>query len=232
MIRENLAGIRAKIEASCGRSGRQANEIILVAVTKNIPIESIAEAAKMGLSHLGESKVQEALTKFSPLQTQFPQLKWHMIGHLQTNKVKRTCDVFSCIQSLDSEKLATEIGRQAKALGKVQDCLIEVKVSDEPAKTGIGVKKIPQLLEFCKSLNTVRVTGLMCVAPYFEDTNLVRPYFAKARKLYDQFFSSSLIDSSRPTLSMGMSHDYEVAIEEGSTMIRIGTALFGQRQDR
>ncbi len=226
MIQENLAGIRAGIEASCKRSGRQAGEITMVAVTKTVPIERIAEAARLGLNQIGENKVQEALAKRPGLLPGFPQLKWHMIGHLQTNKASRACELFDCIQSLDSEKLASSLDRRAAELGKIQDCLIELKVSSEESKTGISAEQFPALFEFCKSLKNIRVSGLMCIAPYFEKADHARPYFAKARKMYDQFFSSSSLSS---VLSMGMSHDFEAAIEEGSTMIRIGTALFGER---
>ena len=230
MIQENLAGIRAKIEASCKRSGRQANQVKIAAVTKTVPIERISEAARLGLDVMGENKVQEAGAKIPALRPQFPQLKWHMIGHLQGNKAARACELFDCIQSLDSKKLAASLDRRAAELGKTQDCLIEVKVSPEESKSGIAAEEAPALFEFCKTLKNVRVSGLMCIAPYFEDANLARPYFSKARRLYDQFFSSgSLNDAGAPVLSMGMSHDFEAAIEEGSTMIRIGTALFGER---
>lgn len=233
MIAQNLARVREKIEESCKRSGRQPGEVQLLAVTKNVPPEVVQEGVQAGLTHLGESKVQETLAKHEVLQPRFPQLKWHMIGHLQSNKVNRACEVFDAIQTLDSEKLAAAVNRRAAELGKIQECLIEVKVSDEPSKSGAAPDQIEPILQSCSSLKNLRVKGLMCMAPYFEDASASRPYFAKARGIFEKHFVKSSLNSSGPAvLSMGMSHDFEAAIQEGSTMVRIGTALFGARSPK
>lgn len=212
-----------RIDQSCQRVGRRKEEVQLVAVTKTVPAEMITEAVRSGIKEIGESRVQESLDKYQTIHSSFPSLRWHMVGHLQRNKVNRAVELFDCIQSVDSTKLIEAIDRRASELGKIQDCLVEVKVSDEPSKQGLPPEELSHFMQFCSSLKNVRLNGMMILAPYFDNAEQVRPYFKKAKEIYDQFFIQ------HPILSMGMSSDFEIAIEEGSNMVRIGTALFGVR---
>lgn len=230
MIEENLNKVLERIEKACQRSQRSKEEIQLVAVTKTVPVESIAEAVRCGVQIIGENKVQESQDKFQNLHASFTFLKWHMLGHLQTNKVNRAVEIFDCIQSVDSIKLIDAINRRASELNKIQDCLVEVKVSEEPTKYGLSPENLKNLLDYCQSLKNIKIQGLMIMAPFFEDVALARPYFTKARKLFEKFFISDPEPRvPNPVLSMGMSSDFEIAIEEGSSMVRIGTAIFGSR---
>lgn len=196
----------------------------MVSVTKSVPMDLIEGALRLGLKDLGESRVQEAVSKSSLLQEKYPHLKWHLLGHLQSNKVRPAIKIFDFIESVDSLKLAFNINQKAQELNKVQDCLLEVKISEEPSKTGLASSEAGKFLEDCHALKFIRIKGIMCLAPFFEEKEKARPYFAKGRKLFEKYFSQSNI------LSMGMSNDFEIAIEEGSTQVRIGTALFGSRQ--
>ena len=219
-ISENLNRIRSKIAEAALRSGRDPSEISLVAVTKLHSPEEICEALKCGVAITAENKVQELLKKYDLVQS--PQ--WHLIGHLQTNKVKQIIGKVSLIHSVDSLHLAEEINKRAAALGIVQDVLIQVNAASEQQKSGISSEELPGLLDSIKPLTNVRVRGLMQIAPYAEDSEDVRIYFKQLKQLYEKYRT----DDFR-YLSMGMSGDYEVAIEEGSNMVRIGTAIFGAR---
>ena len=228
MIFQNLETIRQKINLACSRSGQLSENIHLIAVTKKVPAGPMIEASRYNITDFGESKVQEAQTKFQEIHTAHPHLKWHLIGHLQSNKVNRAVELFDLIQSVDSIKLIERIDRNAFELKKIQNCLIELKVSQEPAKTGMDETELDAFFEYTESLKNINIQGLMCIAPYFQDLNQTRPYFKKARKIFEKYFILKN-KIKNPILSMGMSHDFETAIEEGSTMVRVGTAIFGDR---
>ncbi|HLD29790.1 MAG TPA: YggS family pyridoxal phosphate-dependent enzyme [bacterium] len=230
MIRENMDRVRERILSACARSSRNPNEITLVAVTKTHPAKVIKEAFEAGVKDIGENRVQEALRKFLELATtnyQLPTINWHLLGHLQTNKVKPAVKMFDLIQSLDSLKLALEIEKEAGKIDKIQDCLIEVKTSFEETKSGAAEENLLPLLEGIKGLKHVRIKGLMTIAPYGTDA---RPYFRKLYALREKLGAITFPESiGFGILSMGMTGDFETAIEEGSTMVRIGRAIFGER---
>lgn len=224
-MRENLERVRERIERAASRAARRADEITLVAVSKTVPAEAILTAYELGLRHFGENRVQE----FDGKQPQLAHLDavWHFIGHLQRNKVRRAVNLFQRIDGVDSLALARALESEAAAQEKQLPVLIEMRISDEPTKTGIAEGDLLALAEgFAKSSN-LRLRGLMGVPPYFEEAERARPYFQKLRKMKDDL--SRRLGFPLPVLSMGMSHDFEVAIEEGATEIRVGTALFGER---
>lgn len=230
MIEKNLERLLERIEKSSVRSNRKKEDIQIVAVTKTVPLQRMVKAIECGLKNFGESRVQEAKEKFEALQSSYPFLKWHMVGHLQTNKVNRAVEFFDAIQSVDSFKCMQAIDQRASRLGKTQMCLLEIKISEESTKFGLKDDQIEKILDESSSLKHIYLKGLMCIAPYFEDSNKAKPYFAKTYDLFNKFFlGSSYLKIAEPVCSMGMSHDFEAAIEEGSNMIRIGTALFGER---
>ncbi|MBI4397086.1 MAG: YggS family pyridoxal phosphate-dependent enzyme [Elusimicrobia bacterium] len=211
------------------RTDRSLADITILAVTKTMPFSSLEEAWKCGLRHVGESRIQEAALKKSSFQTSLSgyDINWHLVGHLQTNKAKKAVEIFDFIQSLDSLRLAEILNREAAVQGKVIPCLVEIKVSDEQTKFGLAPEHLDDFLSQTSLFPFLQIEGLMTMAPYFEESHLARPYFRRAKDLFDRFFAR--FKGNRPILSMGMSHDYEVAVEEGANMIRIGTALFGQR---
>lgn len=230
MIHENLERLQERIEKCCQRTGRKREEIQLVVVTKSVPTTEILETVRYGITDMGESRVQESQDKFRTLHLSFPSLRWHMVGHLQRNKVNRAVEIFDLIQSVDSSKLVEVIDQKAFKIGKIQDFLVEVKVSDEPSKSGLPPDELEKFLELSQKLKNVRVRGLMTIAPHPKEPEESRPYFLKMSHLFEKFFgqgaSQSSSDGLEPILSMGMSTDFEVAIEEGSRMIRIGSAIF------
>ncbi len=225
MIKENIAAVQKRIADAASRVGRT-DTITLVAVTKNHPVEYMKEAAAAGITDVGENRVQEALQKLEA----FPEnhLKWHLIGHLQTNKAKHAVEHFDLIHSVDSEHLLKAVNKEAAKLGKVQNILLQVNVAREESKFGMEVEEFPAMCELAKSLANVRVQGLMCIAPNFEHVEDVRPIFRIAHALYEDMkpkFPAGQIQY----LSMGMTHDFEIAIEEGANVVRVGTAIFGAR---
>ncbi|MBN2285394.1 MAG: YggS family pyridoxal phosphate-dependent enzyme [Tissierellales bacterium] len=226
MLSENIEKLLKSIEETCYACDRKPNSVMLVAVTKTVDPDRISEAVSYGLTELGENKVQELTSKY-PLLPNF--IKWHMIGHLQRNKVKYIIDKVKLIQSVDSLKLAEEIDRQSKKNSLKMDILIEVNIGEEESKFGI---KPEEALEFALSLQAfqnIRLRGLMTVAPFFEDSERVRPYMKKMQTLFKDLQGMALPQQSIDILSMGMSNDYRIAIEEGSTMIRVGSIIFGER---
>jgi len=226
-LAERLQLTRARIEraaAKCGKSGR---EITLVGVTKTIPLEAIAEARALGLVDFGENKVQEARQKV--LQAAF-QANWHLIGHLQTNKVKQALSAFSLIHSLDRADLALEIQKQCDRAGITCHTLLQVNIAGEETKFGVGPDDTLPLLLSLKACDRIYVDGLMTIAPYSSDPETVRPVFRKLREMAARLAGEGQDRVRMQHLSMGMSGDFEVAIEEGATMVRIGTAVFGPRQ--
>jgi len=226
VIKDNLNEILEKIAKSAVKSGRKTEEITLVAVTKTVGIEQIKEITGLGVKNVGENRVQSALSKYQALSIDTG-ITWHMIGHLQSNKAKKAAEIFNFIQSIDSLELAKEVDKQAHKLNKHIKCLVELKVSEEPSKFGIIDNNIKELLDNLSGLGNLVFCGLMSMAPYFDDPQKARPYFSKTKKTLDDI--KHLLKapySGAPVLSMGMSNDFESAIEEGATMVRIGTAIF------
>ncbi|MCX5716680.1 MAG: YggS family pyridoxal phosphate-dependent enzyme [Candidatus Omnitrophica bacterium] len=230
MISENLAAVTKRITIAAKKVNRDPGSVKLVCVTKGRTIEQIKVAASLGVSDIGENRVQEAVEKYNNLKPDTSNLKpkWHLIGHLQTNKAKDAVRIFDLIHSVDSFKLAQEIHKQAAKINKVQDVLIEVNISGEPTKFGVAPEKLMVLAKDMISLYNIKLSGLMAIAPVVENPQAARPYFVKLRELKEEINNSLLKAYSLKlmTLSMGMSQDYEVAIEEGATMVRIGTAIF------
>jgi pyridoxal phosphate enzyme (YggS family) len=232
-IAENIRIIRDRIEAAAKRAGRNPSDVKLVAVTKTVDVNRIKEAVISGVTILGENRVQEAKEKieeFNRLQTpdsRLQTLSWHMVGHLQTNKAKTAVQFFDLIHSVDSIHLADEIDRHAKKLGKIQRALIEVNLAGEKTKHGVSKEGTISLLKKMSKLKNISVEGLMTMPPFSENPEDARPHFKELKNLIDETEKAGL---DLTELSMGMSNDFEVAIEEGATMVRIGTAIFGERK--
>ena len=205
-------------------------EIVIIAVTKTQSVAVIREAVAAGLSVVGENRVQEAVEKAAQL-TDLP-LEWHLIGHLQTNKVKQAVALFSLIHSVDSERLADEIDRCARLAGKVQDVLIQVNVGGEETKSGIAPSQADHLAVYMDSLPNLRLRGAMTIAPLVEDAEMTRPVFQEMRIIFERLRQKISRPEDFRWLSMGMTHDYRIAVSEGANMIRIGTGLFGARTVR
>ncbi len=229
-ITSQLATIRERIEAAARRSGRDPDDITLVAVCKTFPAVAIVEAYEAGQRLFGENRVQEFADKF-PQLAGLKDAEFHMIGHLQSNKAARAVEIFHAVDSIDSAKLAQRLNDAAQKLGRTIDVLIELNVGGEQAKTGLAPDspEIDAILSQAPAWTNLRIRGLMTVPPYTEDPEDARPYFRKLRELRDRLAARKLSSVKFDTLSMGMSHDFEVAIEEGSTCVRIGTAIFGVR---
>jgi len=229
-IADNLAAIRERIAEAARRAGRSPAEIALMAVAKTQPAARIVEAFQAGQRLFGENRVQEFAEKF-PALGELRDAEFHMIGHLQSNKAAKAVELFHGVDSLDSAKLAARLNAAAEAIGKTLSVLIEINIGGEQAKSGIAPDS-PELSEILNGAATwqrLRIRGLMTVPPYTEDPEGARLYFRKLRELRDQLAARNLPAVSLEELSMGMSHDFEVAIEEGSTCVRIGTAIFGER---
>ena len=222
-IRARINRVQERIEAAAIRSGRLASGVTLVAVSKTMPAEIVREAVAAGARILGENRVQEAREKIALL----PGLaEWHLVGHLQTNKAKLAVALFERIHSLDSIRLAEELDRQARDAGKRIRCLVEVNLGAERQKNGVSEKEIRALLEAAARLPHLAIDGLMVIPPFLSDPDAVRPFFRRLRLLRDQLAAEGF---PLAELSMGMTHDFEAAVEEGATLVRIGTAIFGPR---
>ncbi|MFA5177751.1 MAG: YggS family pyridoxal phosphate-dependent enzyme [Candidatus Omnitrophota bacterium] len=221
MIKDNVFEVRERIASACRRAGREPASVKLIAVSKNRSIEKIREAVASGITDLGENRLQEALLKYNDqqLSSSTAPLRWHMVGHLQTNKVKEAVKVFDLIQSVDSLRLAQEISREALKINKVQEILLEVKISPEATKFGLKPEETPGVIREVSALKNIKISGLMAIAPIVKTSQEARPYFRILRNLRDQI-------DSKLILSMGMSDDFEAGIEEGSDMVRIGRAIF------
>lgn len=231
-IKENIQAVEAKVTAAAERSGRKREDVLLLAVSKTKPVELIGEAAESGLLALGENKVQEIMEKYEPMAAYAPKgerIHWHLIGHLQTNKVKYIIDKVDMIHSVDSKKLAEEIEKRAAAADRVMDILIEVNMADEESKFGVKPEDTETLLREIAPMPHIRVRGLMTVAPFVENQEENREYFRRMRKLMVDMNGKKIDNIEMDTLSMGMTGDYEVAIEEGATIVRVGTGIFGER---
>jgi pyridoxal phosphate enzyme (YggS family) len=224
-IAANLERIRERISRAASRSGRAADAVTLVAVSKTFPADAIRDAYELGLRHFGENRVQEWESK----QPQLTDLAatWHLIGHLQSNKARRAANLFGRVDSVDSLGLAQKLDAAAATQGKRLQLLIEVHLGSEETKSGVAEADFPALAESVAMLQHVELLGLMTIPPFFDEPERVRPYFQKLRELRDS--ASRWIGKPLSVLSMGMSHDFEIAIEEGATEIRVGTALFGGR---
>ncbi len=225
MIKERIKIVKEAIEQKCAEIGRNADEVTLIAVSKFKPVEDIIEAYNCGITDFGENKAQEMKEKAENIS--FPNINWHFIGHLQTNKVKYVIKSASFIHSVDSLKLAKEIDKRANALNKVQKIMLEINTSGEESKFGLKNKdEIFQVAEYCKSSHNLSLQGLMTMAPFTEDEKEIRKSFVGLRNLKEELNRNGF---ELKHLSMGMTNDYLIAIEEGSTMLRIGTAIFGPR---
>ena len=229
-ITENLVAIKDRMAAACGRVGRDPASVQLIGVTKTVSLERIREGVEAGIAVLGENYIQEAREKIESLADL--QVAWHFIGHLQSNKAKQAARWFDCVHTLDRERLARELDRQAHKQGRQLSVLIEVNVGDEESKSGVAPEALLPLFQTAAAMDGLVVQGLMALPPYRDDPEQVRPYFQRLCQLLDRLRQSGAAPESLTELSMGMSHDFEVAIEEGATMVRIGTAMFGARPAR
>ena len=229
-ITENLAAIRERIHRAAQQAGRSPHEISLMAVCKTHPAETIRDAYNAGQRLFGENRVQEFAGK-APALNDLTDARFHMIGHLQSNKAKPAAELFSAVDSIDSRKLAERLNAAAESLGKTLDILIEINVGGEEAKSGIAPDspELDEIFEHAGEWKNLRVRGLMTVPPFTEDPEGARPYFRRLRELRDALAQENPTGVSLDVLSMGMSHDFEVAIAEGSTCVRVGTAIFGAR---
>jgi pyridoxal phosphate enzyme (YggS family) len=224
-LAENLDSIQQRIRAACERAGRNPDSVTLLAVTKGQPPEAVNEAGKLGLTFFGENKIQEAKAKI-PLSS--GKLRWHFIGHLQTNKCRDAVELFEFIQGVDSLHLAQEISKRAEQAGKNIPILLEVNLAGEASKFGYRPDTLAAELNQINSLPRIAIHGLMTVPPWTSNAENVRPVFRQLRELKER--AEQVLGAPLPHLSMGMSGDFEVAIEEGATIVRIGTALFGPRK--
>ncbi|MDZ7265287.1 MAG: YggS family pyridoxal phosphate-dependent enzyme [candidate division KSB1 bacterium] len=225
-IIDNIINIKDRIHRTCERVGRRPEDIILVAVTKTVPVADIQLAIKHGIQHIGENRVQEASDKFNRLGQC---ATWHLIGHLQTNKVKKALAIFDLIHSVDSLHLAQELSRLAQHRSRPLDCLIEVHTSHEATKYGVAPEETLHLIKEMAKLPAIRVQGLMTIGPFVPDLEQVRPSFRLLRELKDFIQQQGVDGVEMKYLSMGMTNDFEIAIEEGANMLRIGRAIFGER---
>lgn len=225
MVRERLNVVKSKIAEACRRAGREPAEVEIIAVTKTHPAKTILEAKEAGISNIGENRIQEAEAKFAEIGNE---VNWHLVGHLQRNKVKKAIEIFSMIQSLDSLALAEEIERRSADMNKLVPCLVEVNTSGEPSKFGAHPDSLAELLAGVLKLEHIKLVGFMTVGPLTQDEERIRRSFSELRELRDR--AENVFGCYLPHLSMGMSDDYEIAVEEGATMVRLGRVLFGPRQ--
>lgn len=222
-IEQNLLDIRQNIENACKKAGRKKEEVCLLAVTKTIDAQRINEAISLGVTDIGENRVQELIAKYDLVDRG---VNWHLIGHLQTNKVKYIADKVCMIHSVESLPLAKEIDKRCAKIGKVMDILVEVNVSGEESKSGIAPENAEEFITEISKLNNIRVRGLMTMAPFEAENDELHKIFSNLHKISVDISSKKLDNVSMEHLSMGMSGDYEVAVREGSTIVRIGTAVF------
>ncbi len=227
-LRQRLEDIRGRIRRAAESCNRDPDSIRLVAVSKTVPAETVKDAIEAGATILGENYVQEAREKFDKL-VHYP-VSWHFIGHLQSNKAKYAVRLFDLIHSVDSLKLARALDKEAQKVEKIQLILVQVNISGEDTKSGISAEEIPGLISEISQLKNLSIKGLMTMPPYFYQPEKVRPYFAALRELRDRLKEQAVPNVSMDELSMGMTGDFEVAVTEGATLVRIGTAIFGERK--
>ena len=230
MIRENINRVQERIAAACGCAGRQPLSVTLVAVSKTFPAEKVREAYECGLRRFGENRVQEAEGKVAELRDLG--IEWHLVGHLQSNKAGKAAEIFQYVESLDALKPAEKLNQARESSGEPLLVLLQVDLGREETKFGIPREDVLDLARKVSELPRLRIRGLMTMPPYSEDPEQARPYFRSLRELAESISRQKLSNVSMEVLSMGMSHDFEVAIEEGSTMVRVGTAIFGSRSAR
>lgn len=226
MLRENLQEVEERIQEACRRAGRDRSEVTLVAVSKTKPVAILQEAYDLGVRVFGENKVQEIRKKYEALPKN---IEWHMIGHLQTNKVKYIVDKVRLIHSVDSLRLAEVIEKEAEKHNRVVDILLEVNVAEEESKFGLKMPEVIPMAEKVVQLPHIRLRGLMTIAPFVENPEKNRAIFANLHDLYVDIKEKNIDNGTVSILSMGMTNDYEVAVEEGATMVRVGTGIFGAR---
>ena len=226
-IQSRLEGVKDRIEGAALSAGRDPKTVKLVAVSKTVPVDRILAAIKVGATDLGENYVQEAREKIEALKEE--SISWHFIGHLQSNKAKYAVKLFDLIHSIDSSKLANELNKRAGALGKVQQVLIQVNISGEETKSGIDTERALELVREVSLFENLAIRGLMTMPPFFNAPDKVRPYFRALKDLQDVIRKEAIPNVDMTELSMGMTGDFEAAIEEGATLVRIGTAIFGER---
>lgn len=226
MLKDNFDSVEKKVTEACKRAGRDRSEVTLIAVSKTKPVDMLREVYDAGARDFGENKVQEICEKYDQLPSD---IKWHMIGHLQRNKVRQVIDKAAMIHSVDSYRLAQEISVQAQKKGLTMPILIEVNIAGEESKFGISAEDTIQLVEEISMLPNLKIMGLMTIAPYVVDAEENRLYFRQIKQLSVDIKNKNIDNVTMDVLSMGMTGDYEVAIEEGATMVRVGTGIFGAR---
>jgi len=228
MVAENVQNIRARIEAACHRAGRSVDSVTLIAVTKTFGSELVKEAMAAGVYDIGENYVQEVLEKREHVLA--PDVRWHYIGHLQSNKVKYIIEWVHMIHAVDSLTLAAEIQKRAVKIGRIAEVLVEVNTSDEASKFGVKPEHALELLASLTAFPNIHLNGLMTIGPFEPDPEASRPACKLLKSVFDEANALAVMREPMRHLSMGMTHDFEVAIEEGATMVRIGTAIFGTRK--
>ncbi|MBR1524232.1 MAG: YggS family pyridoxal phosphate-dependent enzyme [Lachnospiraceae bacterium] len=227
MIAENLKLVEENIQSACKKAGRNRSDVTLIAVSKTKPVSDLMEAYNAGIRVFGENKVQELTDKIEKMPKD---IHWHMIGHLQRNKVKYIVGKVDLIHSVDNEELAEEINKRAEKAGVIQDILLEVNIADEDTKFGLNKDKVKDFYVNISKLPYVNIRGLMCIAPYVDNPELNRHHFVNLRKIFVDIMNIMVDNSRVDVMSMGMTGDYQVAIEEGATMVRVGTGIFGARE--
>jgi PLP dependent protein len=226
-IAANLQSVRSRIDAAARRAGRDPSDVQLVAVSKTFGVDHVRAAWAAGQRDFGENKVQEALQKIG--ETADMEIRWHLIGHLQSNKAKKAAAPFACIHSVDSVDLLQKLDAAARDQGASPEVLVQIDLAGEATKFGAGAGEARRILDAALEARAVRLTGLMLIPPWNEDQEQTRPWFVKLRKLRDAWRDEGVRPAALRHLSMGMSHDFEAAIEEGATLVRVGTAIFGKR---
>jgi len=220
-LADRLRRVTDRLRAAEARAGRAEGSVALCAVSKTFPAEAVAEAVAAGATDIGENRVQETEGKRPEAEALGARARWHLIGHLQSNKARRAVELFDVIQTIDSVALARRLDRVAGEAGRRPDVLVQVDLGHEPTKTGAVESELPALVEAIRGLDNLNLTGLMTIPPFFDDPEQARPYFRRLRELAERHALAEV--------SMGMSHDFEVAIEEGATIVRVGSAIFGSR---
>ena len=228
VIADNLRAVRARVDAAAGRAGRDPAGVTLIAVSKTFPADYVRAASAAGQLDFGENKVQEALQKIAETSS-VPGLRWHLIGHLQSNKAKKAAGPFAVIHSIDSMDLLQRVDAAAVENGSRPEVLVQVDLAGETTKFGAPADAARRLIDAAVGARAVQLKGLMLMPPWNDDQEQTRPWFRKLRELRDQWLAAGLPAGALEHLSMGMSHDFEAAIEEGATMVRVGTAIFGKR---
>lgn len=226
-LAERVQSVLSKIRRAAEKAGRRPQDVRLVAVTKTVVVDRIREGIDAGLTIVGENRLQEAVPKIAVLKD--TAVRWHFIGHLQRRKAKSVIGVFDLVHSVDSMELAQEIDRRAAEAGVHQDVLLEINVANEPTKAGFRSEDVVSLVPAMGTLQHIRIRGLMTIPPPTQDAEQARPYFAQLRHMATQIAQLAVPSITMGELSMGMSNDYEIAIEEGATLVRVGTAIFGAR---